>query len=159
MIFDTEVEEKVIACDIDMIERIMLNLLSNAIKFIKHNGCIHVSIYDGYEFVTISVKDNGIGIPFDKQEIIFERYKQAGRLLTREHEGCGIGLSLIKSIVEMHGGRISVKSKVGVGSEFLIELPVKMLPNSNKSHDSMEYIHGIQKFVQRMNVEFADIYK
>jgi len=73
--------------------------------------------------VAISVKDTGIGIQEDKLEMIFERFKQVDNLLTRKNEGSGIGLSLVKSLVELHGGKISVKSEYNRGSEFTVELP------------------------------------
>jgi PAS domain S-box-containing protein len=157
--FDTYVEEKIIACDIDMIERIMFNLLSNAIKFSKPCSCISVTIYDEEEYLKISVKDTGVGIPIEKQEIIFERYKQVDQLLTRQHEGSGIGLSLTKSIIEMHGGRLSVKSEVGVGSEFIVELPVKTFSDNNVSQERFDYIYNNQILVEKMKIEFSDIYK
>jgi len=116
--FSSNIEEKMIACDIDMIERIVLNLLSNAIKFTNENGTIDVSLFDEGSSVRISVKDNGIGIPKDKQEIIFERYKQVDRLLTRKHEGSGIGLSLAKSFVEAHRRSLFLTARMGLGSEF-----------------------------------------
>lgn len=159
LVFETNVEKKIIACDIDMIERIILNLLSNAFKFTKPNGFICVSIIDGDDFLTISVKDNGIGIAAEKQGIIFERYKQLDKLLTRENEGSGIGLSLIKSIIELHGGNISVKSECGVGSEFLVELPIKVLPQNSVSQENTNYLINNERLIERMNVEFADIYK
>ena len=123
LLFYTDVEEMSIICDVDMIERIMLNIISNAIKFTGDS--VDINIYNRVDTVVISVKDNGIGIEEENQNIIFERYKQVSKLFTRENEGSGIGLSLTKSLVEMHGGNISVKSEYGKGSEFIIELPVK----------------------------------
>lgn len=157
LIFDTEVEELFIACDIDMVERIMLNIISNAIKFT--NNCVNINIYNKVDIVIIVVKDNGRGIEIHNQNIIFERYKQVEELFTRENEGSDIGLSLTKSLVEMHGGNINVKSEYGKGSEFIIELPIKqyksrefILCNSNDTHYN-------DKFIEKMNVEFSDIYK
>lgn len=155
--FNTDVEEILVICDINMIERIMLNIISNAIKFT--DNCVNINIYTKVDTVVIAVKDNGIGIEEANQNMIFERYKQVSKLLTRENEGSGIGLSLTKSLVEMHGGNISVKSEYGNGSEFIIELPVK-------NHKSEEFIlHNVNdntdndRFIQKMNVEFSDIYK
>ncbi|MGK0468693.1 ATP-binding protein, partial [Clostridium sp.] len=96
LIFDTDVEEKIIAFDEEKIERIMLNLLSNAVKFTKKNGSILVNIYDKGDFVEISVKDTGIGIPKDKLKFIFERFAQIDKSTSRQNEGSGIGLALVK---------------------------------------------------------------
>ena len=129
--FDTDIEEKIIACDLDKIERIMLNILSNAIKFTKPGGNIFVNIFDGEEFITISIEDTGIGIPKEKLEVIFDRFRQIDKSFTRNYEGSGIGLSLVKSLVEMHGGKITVESKYGSGTTFYIKLPVKIVDDNN----------------------------
>lgn len=126
LIFDTEVEEKIIACDQEKIERIILNLLSNAVKFTDKGGKIMVNIEDGIEKICIRVKDNGRGIPEEKLNSIFERFVQVDKSFTRDHEGSGIGLSLVKSLVELHGGTISVKSSEGNGAEF-IYIPCKLV--------------------------------
>ncbi|QGU96362.1 PAS domain S-box protein [Clostridium bovifaecis] len=156
LIFDTEVEEKKMCCDADKIERIILNLLSNAIKFTEPGGTINVNIYDKKDKLVISIKDTGIGIPEDKLCIIFDRFRQVDDLFTRTHEGSGIGLALVKSLVEMHGGTISVYSEVGEGSEFIIKLPI----NQTCGEPSREYrakrLDGEK--VERIQVEFADIY-
>lgn len=125
--FDTDIEEKIVACDVDIIERIMFNLLSNAIKFTNAGGSIVVKVSDGVTNITISVKDTGIGIPNNKQAMIFERFRQVDKSLSRNKEGSGIGLSLVKSLVELQGGKIEVKSVYGTGSEFIITLPVTKL--------------------------------
>ncbi len=153
IIFDTDVEEKVVAFDIDMMERIMLNLLSNAIKFTEKGGKIEVNIYDREEKVIIAVKDNGIGIPKDKLEIIFDRFAQVENPLRRGVEGSGIGLSLVKSLVELHEGTISVNSQLGKGSEFRIELPNRVVDDDNIVRDREETYCS-----EKIHVEFSDIY-
>jgi len=153
LIFDTDVEEKIVACDPDKIERIMLNLLSNAIKFTKPGGEIYVNIYDKDEYILISVKDTGIGIEEDKKKIVFDRFRQADKSFTRNHEGSGIGLSLVKSLVELHGGEITLESEYGKGSEFIIKIPV----TTTKNHIvKAENTH--KDYVELINIEFSDIY-
>ena len=156
LIFDCEFEEMIIACDVDMIERIILNIISNAVKFTKINGYIHVNVTRSGKKIIISIKDNGIGIPQDKLNMIFERYKQVNKSFSREQEGSGIGLSLTKSLVEMHGGNIVVKSILGKGSEFIIELPDKKITfeSQKESYEENNY-----NFIEKMNVEFSDVYK
>ncbi|MEA4847766.1 MAG: MEDS domain-containing protein [Clostridiaceae bacterium] len=157
IIFDTNVEEKVIACDPDQIERIILNLLSNAIKFTHSGGSIWVKILDKGETLKISIKDTGIGIPRDKQASIFNRFQQVDKSLTRQHEGSGIGLSLVKALVEKHGGRISLNSEFGKGTEFTIEIPCNTLMD-------LEDKPGIYKnfsnhnYAEKISIEFSDIY-
>jgi two-component system, chemotaxis family, CheB/CheR fusion protein len=155
LIFDTDVEEKITACDLDSIERIILNLLSNSVKFTNEGGNINVNISDKGETIIISVKDSGIGIPMDKQDIIFDRFRQVDKSLTRNHEGSGIGLSLVKSLVEMHGGKISVQSEYGKGSEFIIEIPVRTVIEEDViiKGESLQ-----QSNVEKIHIEFADIY-
>ncbi|MCJ7690218.1 MAG: ATP-binding protein, partial [Clostridiaceae bacterium] len=156
IIFDTEIEEKIMAFDSEQMERIMLNLISNAVKFTNTNDKIEVKIYDEKESVLISVKDTGIGISEDKQRIIFERFRQVDPLYSRRNEGSGIGLSLVKSLVEMHNGNISVKSKYGEGTEFIIEIPVKLISKDENESSVEEFIP--QCNVDKIHIEFSDIY-
>jgi len=156
--FDTDIEEKIIACDLDKIERIMLNILSNAVKFTNAGGNIFVNIFDGEEFITILIEDTGIGMPEDKLDAIFDRFRQIDKSFTREHEGSGIGLSLVKSFVEMQGGKISVESKCGVGTKFYIKLPVKLV-DDNKFEEIVKLLNSnLSNHVERIKVEFSDIY-
>jgi len=129
--FDTDTEEKIIACDPEKIERIVLNLVSNAIKFSDVGDEIFVDIKDNNEFVEISVKDNGIGIEANDLDMIFDRFKQVDKSLSRNAEGTGIGLSLVKSFVELHGGSINVESKFGEGSKFIVVLPSRKVVEEN----------------------------
>lgn len=153
LIFDTNVEEKIMAFDHDKIERIILNLLSNAFKYTYSGGKICVTLEDKGESVTISVKDEGEGIPEDKQESIFERFEQANRSLSRQNEGSGIGLYLVKSFVEMHGGNIKVISSEGEGSEFIISLPAVIVENGENKINAI-----YESKIERINIEFSDIY-
>lgn len=156
LVFDTDVEEKLMACDPEKMERLILNLLSNAVKFTEPGGSITVNIHDMKEKIAISVKDTGIGIPEDKQDLIFERFVQVDNLLTRHHDGSGIGLSIVKSLVEMHNGTICVKSQLGKGSEFITELPVKILHVENEN--SKYRFKQIQRDqIDRVFIEFSDI--
>lgn len=157
LIFDTEVEEKIMACDCYKIERILLNLLANSIKFTPKGGSIFVNIYDKTDFVIISVKDTGVGIPEDKQDIIFQRFRQIDKSLTRKNEGSGIGLSIVKSLVEIMDGKITVQSEVGKGSEFIIKLPVKLIEEST-SEASKEAACTSENKVESIQIEFSDIY-
>ncbi|WP_404987823.1 ATP-binding protein [Clostridium culturomicium] len=155
LIFDTEVEEEVIACDPDQIERIILNLLSNAIKYTPENGDIRVDINLENKYVVIQIKDTGSGIPKEKLDVIFERFIQCEDTLTRRCEGSGIGLSLVKGLVDMHGGNIKVESIIGAGSTFEVRLPRKQLDLTDSMLENYEIK---QSKIEKCSIEFADIY-
>jgi signal transduction histidine kinase len=156
--FDTDVEEKIIACDPDKIEKIMLNLLSNAVKYTDAKGSIFVNIFDKGDKIYISVKDNGVGIPEDKLGIIFDRFRQVDELMVRRAEGSGIGLALVKSLVEQHGGSISVTSEFGKGTEFIIELPcIQVDADADSTHGNVSINQYISS--ELIEMEFSDIYK
>ena len=154
LIFDTEMEEKVIALDQDKIERVILNLLSNAMKFTPPGGSITVNIYDHNENVAISVKDTGIGIPTELQSAIFDRLVQVDRSFTKRSEGSGIGLSIAKSIIDIHKGNIYVNSKLGTGSEFVVELPVYTIDGAATEVAAVME----QDRIEKIKIEFSDIY-
>ena len=105
------------------IKQVLLNLLSNAIKFTPKGGRIEVRAAPGDGFVEVSVRDTGVGIAPAEQDAVFEEFRQVGRSAAR-HEGTGLGLSLCRKFVELHGGRIWVESEVGRGSTFTFRLPV-----------------------------------
>ncbi|MCC5910138.1 MAG: PAS domain-containing protein [Clostridiaceae bacterium] len=155
LVFDTDVEEKIIAVDPNAVERIMLNLLSNAVKFTEGHNEIAVNLYNKSDYIVIIVKDQGVGIPEDKLQIIFDRFRQVDKSLTRKHEGSGIGLSLVYTLVHLHKGEIEVKSQYGKGSEFIITLPSKALENDKKMTDVME---PQNQYIEKIHVEFSDIY-
>jgi PAS domain S-box-containing protein len=157
--YSSSIEEKVIACDPDKIERIMLNLLSNAIKFNNPDGEVTVKINTEKGNILVSVEDNGAGIPKEKQEYIFDRFVQVDKSLSRNFEGSGIGLSLVKSFVDMHEGQIWLESEPGKGSKFMFTLPGRVMETKD---DDKAYNRNRQKgcnnFVEHMHIEFSDIY-
>lgn len=154
--FDTEIEELIMACDKEKIERIMLNLLSNAVKYTNEGGriMVYVSTSPNGDKVFISVKDNGIGISKEKHDWIFERFTQENTPLKRKDEGSGIGLSIVKSLVEMHKGKVILNSQPGKGSEFIVELPVSLVDEGEEVlSNSIE-----NKIDENMvDVEFSDV--
>ncbi len=104
-------------------EKVFYNLISNSFKFVSSNGEIKVSLNIIDDAVEIRIKDTGIGIPSDRLPHIFDRFYQVDSSASRKHEGTGIGLALTKELIELHKGIISVNSKEGEGSEFIILLP------------------------------------
>lgn len=157
VIFDTDCEEVTMACDPDGIERVMLNLLSNAIKHMsKEKGQILVNVKNEEEFVFVSVKDNGLGIPEDKIDIIFDRFAQANADIKRKSEGSGIGLYIAQGIVRFHGGDIEVESKENEGSTFTFKLKKNLKINEVNNRFSVIEKHNFN--VEKCKIEFSDIY-
>jgi signal transduction histidine kinase len=102
----------------------VLNLLSNAIKFTPEGGRIEVAAMPKNGFVEVSVRDTGVGIAPDDQEAVFEEFRQVGTA-DKKVEGTGLGLTLCRKFVELHGGTIWVKSELGKGSTFTFTIPVR----------------------------------
>jgi len=123
--FQTERGDLSLNFDPNHLEKVFFNLLSNAVKFTPENGRITVSVADGEagETVVIRFKDTGLGIPEAALPYIFDRFHQVDGTISRMQEGTGIGLSLVKELVVLHGGTIRVESAVGVGTEFIVTLP------------------------------------
>lgn len=154
--FKSSVLENIIAVDDEKYERIILNLLSNAIKFTPEGKNINVNIYPIEENVCINVEDNGIGIPQDKIDLIFDKFGQVDSSLSRQAEGSGIGLSLVKKFVEALGGSISVNSELGKGSVFKILLPNETITEKKEENPMIDFIDN--RLVQTTKIEFSDIY-
>lgn len=156
IIFDTEEEEIILACDTEKIERIMLNLISNAVKFTNTNGniLINIKLSKDKKNIIVSVWDDGIKIKDSDAEIIFERFKQTDNLLNRRCEGSGIGLSLVKSLVELHDGTIWANTNVTKGAEICFTLPIRKCKGSNLVNNNTQ----IHNKVLTCNIEFSDIY-
>ena len=112
------------------VKQVLVNLLSNAVKFTPEGGRVEVAVARATGSVEISVSDTGIGIAAEDQEAIFEEFRQVGSDYARKREGTGLGLPLAKRFVELHGGRLWVKSEVGRGSTFTFSLPERPWPAS-----------------------------
>jgi signal transduction histidine kinase len=106
------------------VKQILVNLLTNAVKFTPEGGQIRVEARLGDRAIIVSVIDTGIGIAKEDQEAIFEEFRQAGGNYAHKREGTGLGLTLTKRFVQMHGGQIWVESEVGKGSTFTFTLPL-----------------------------------
>jgi signal transduction histidine kinase len=121
----TSVDERLgqMQADERKVRQVVLNLLSNAIKFTPEGGRIDVTAMPRDGFVEVSVRDTGVGIAPEDQEAVFEEFRQVGTA-DKKVEGTGLGLTLCRKFVELHGGKIWVKSQVGVGSTFTFTLPL-----------------------------------
>lgn len=153
--FTCNIDKKIIAVDDEKYERILLNLLSNAIKFTKNGKTVKVELDSNDRFTNINVKDEGVGIPKEKQDVIFNRFGQVNNDLTRKSEGTGIGLCLVRLLINSMGGRIELTSQLGKGSTFTIILPNKVISTDTKVVD-MNLIDN--RLVQTMDMEFSNIY-
>ncbi|MEX0702227.1 MAG: adenylate/guanylate cyclase domain-containing protein [Planctomycetales bacterium] len=122
--FVSETGSLVAEIDLDKIEKALFNLLSNALKFTERDGRIRVRLAREDAHCEIIVKDTGCGIPAAELPFIFERFRQADATSTRAHEGTGIGLAMVREFVELHGGRVTVDSRPGSGSQFTVTLPL-----------------------------------
>lgn len=155
LVFDTNVEECIVAVDISSFDRIIMNLISNAIKFFKENSCVFINTWKEEKYITISVKDEGIGIPQNEQKTIFNRFIQSTKNNRNEYSGSGIGLDLVFNLVKAHGGVVELTSTEGLGSEFRIKMPiVKVEDSMKKDKHSMDLSSKVDIF----EVEFSDIY-
>ena len=157
IIFDTNCEVIEICCDADSIERVILNLLSNAVKFTKENGNILVKLEKQIDYIIITVKDDGIGIPKEFRKSVFERFVQVDKSFRRNVEGSGIGLSLVKSIVDLHDGEIYLKDSDEIGAEFVIKLPNILLEDEESQNSSYQIEDRSAEIKNKILKEFSDI--
>lgn len=152
----TQFESKIVAIDDEKYERIILNLLSNAIKYTPADKNIYVNLSSNEDNICIEVKDEGVGIPKDKQELIFQRFSQLDNSLSRQSDGSGIGLSITKSFTNALGGWIELNSDVDKGSSFKVYLPDETIEEDNKDEPLNK--EDNTRLMQNVNIEFSNIY-
>ena len=155
--FTSMISGRIIGVDESIYERILLNLLSNAIKFTPQGKSIYVELEFTNTNVILKVRDEGIGIPPDKMEMIFERFGQVDSSLSRQAEGSGIGLSLVKTLVTALSGEIVLKSKVNKGSTFKVTMPAGLVKEEEIQQD-MKLTDINKRLIQAVSIEFSDIY-
>jgi two-component system phosphate regulon sensor histidine kinase PhoR len=122
---DIALDEISITADEDLLSQVWLNLIHNGIKFTPQGGKIQVALHPQDKKIQFRISDNGIGISAEEQVHIFERFYKADKSRTRSAGGSGLGLSIAKKILDMHGGGISVESAAGHGTTFIVSLPDK----------------------------------
>lgn len=135
LIVDPEMEEKIISCDSTEIERCVVNLLANAVKFTSEGGEIRVFIKEIENNIEITVEDTGIGISKEDQEFIFKRFSQVEGANVTKVSSSGIGLTLVKYVVELHGGYVKLESELNKGSKFTLVLPDTLETNVGNYED------------------------
>ena len=130
--------------DVRSLEHVLRNLISNAIKFNKQGGSIFIEVMQKRnDVIEVCISDTGIGIPKDKLSKIFERLYQVDSSPTRRYGGTGMGLAIVRDIVEAHGGKITVESELGRGSTFCFTLPVWREKNGQDSAGGRRTRHKI----------------
>ncbi len=121
-------------CDARKIYQVLLNLLDNAVKYSDPGARVEVRVLDDYDFVTVRIEDTGVGIPEEDLPNLFDRFYRVNKDRSRATGGSGLGLAISKQIVDLHGGALSVKSKVDVGSTFDLKLPKTSLSRPASSY-------------------------
>jgi signal transduction histidine kinase len=121
--------------DAGKLQQILWNLLSNAVKFTPEGGRVELQADTDGVHLILSVKDNGVGIAAEDQELIFDKFRQASHPLTREHSGTGLGLSIVRELVKILGGEVKLHSDLGRGSTFTVTLPLQLNPEPRLSLD------------------------
>lgn len=155
--FDTDFEEKILALDEEKLERIILNLLSNALKFTPEGGSISIKLYEDELNVFVSVKDTGIGMDEKTQKNIFDRFVQGEVAPSTNMSGSGIGLSLVKSLMLLHGGDVTIESKLGEGSNFILIFPKKVIEETLKADIENGRIYPSNDTSTSTNLEFTGL--
>ncbi|AFS77867.1 putative signal transduction histidine kinase [Gottschalkia acidurici 9a] len=155
--FKSTINSKNIMIDDEKYNRVILNLMSNAVKFTPEGESISVKIKENTNenTITVDVSDTGIGIPKEKYEKIFDQFEQVENILSRQVEGSGIGLAIVKMLIDIMEGEIQVDSELGVGSTFTITLPIKEGIVDEENQVCIDSGNGLANAIK---VEFSDIY-
>ncbi len=144
VMIDTAVAESCfVRGDADRLKQIVVNLLSNAVKFTPKNGRIRISLERSPSEVILAVRDTGVGIPSDFLPYVFDRFRQADSSASREFGGLGLGLSIVRQLAQMHGGRVAAESEgAGRGATFILHLPAITAANTTAESCPAPMDHG-----------------
>jgi signal transduction histidine kinase len=137
--------------DVTKLQQILQNLLSNAIKFTPEGGRVLLKAEADPLHVTLTVTDTGVGIAPEEQELVFEKFRQAGNPLTREHAGTGLGLSIVRELAKLLGGEVMLRSELGRGSTFTVRLPLQLSEEPRLEFDLADERIDLSK-AQRVDV-------
>lgn len=121
---DVELDHVTVTADEDTLSQVWLNLLSNGIKFASEGGVIAIRLQQLEDLAVVTVRDNGCGIAEEDLPFVFDRFFKADKSRSRSSGGSGLGLSIVKKIVDMHQGTITVHSEPGKGAAFTVSLPL-----------------------------------
>lgn len=121
--------------DMVKVQQILNNLISNAIKFTPEGGRVLLKADADGPHVVLTVQDTGVGIAREEQDLVFEKFRQAGNLMTREHGGTGLGLSIVRELAKLLGGEVTLESELGRGSTFVVRLPLTLSDQSRLEFD------------------------
>lgn len=133
-------------------QQILTNLISNAIKFTPEGGRVRISASKINDHCEVTIEDNGIGIPLDEQERIFEKFRQGRGVpgqkdaLTRKYEGTGLGLSIVKELSRLLDGEVMLESEFGKGSKFTVTLPLILDDSSGYDEEATSRLVGLNRF-------------
>ena len=159
VIFDASDEELYTMVDVRLYDRLILNLLSNSIKYNNDNGNIKVYIYNCYDSICISVKDDGIGIKKENMDMIFERFERLDKSFSRTTEGSGLGLHIVKGIIELLQGTIEIESEEGSGTEVIVKFVRYKRPSDEEIFDEKIFDEEVDVLINHeVKVEMSDIY-
>jgi len=131
--------------DVVKLQQILANLLSNAIKFTPEGGRVLLQVEAGPQCAVIEVSDTGVGIAADEQDLVFEKFRQGGNPLTREHAGTGLGLSIVRELSKLLGGEVALHSELGRGSTFTVRLPLHLSPEPRLEFDLAQHAVDLAK--------------
>src|SRR5436305_9670547 len=137
--------------DVTKLQQILQNLLSNAIKFTPEGGRVLLKAEVDLRQVVLTVSDTGVGIAPEEQELVFEKFRQSGNPLTREHAGTGLGLSIVRELSKLLGGEVSLQSELGRGSTFTVRLPLQLSEEPRLEFDLADERIDLSK-AQRVDV-------
>jgi len=137
--------------DVGKLQQILSNLLSNAIKFTPEGGRVVLKAEGDGPDVVLTVTDTGVGIAPEEQDLVFEKFRQAGNPLTREHQGTGLGLSIVRELSKLLSGQVTLRSELGRGTTFTVRLPVQLSEEPRLEFDLSDERIDLSK-AQRVDV-------